>query len=182
MPHQLGVIRAVGAKLTADQLSALARREEITRIWDDRAVELATVSDTVRDEFNAQAFGNDDGTMSWSNAWQEMGESDGPISGRVEVDSSSNCAATDCLKLGAHQKSLDREETIAFLKKAMPLFPNTQHLNANLQIDTTSGNRWVSDIREEVELYGADPLVPHLLPTFRGILSRIKTLPVDFGS
>ena len=28
----------------------------------------------------------------------------------------------------------DREETIAFLKKAMPLFPNTQHLNANLQI------------------------------------------------
>ena len=28
----------------------------------------------------------------------------------------------------------DREETIAFLKKAMTLFPNTQHLNANLQI------------------------------------------------
>jgi hypothetical protein len=37
----------------------------------------------------------------------------------------------------------DREETIAFLKKAMPLFPNTQHLNANLQIrvdgDTGAG-------------------------------------------
>ena len=28
----------------------------------------------------------------------------------------------------------DREETIAFLKKAMKLFPNTQHLNANFQI------------------------------------------------
>ncbi len=28
----------------------------------------------------------------------------------------------------------DREETIAFLKKAMKLFPNTQHLNANVQI------------------------------------------------
>ena len=28
----------------------------------------------------------------------------------------------------------DREETIAFLKKAMQLFPNTQHLNANVQI------------------------------------------------
>ena len=26
------------------------------------------------------------------------------------------------------------EETIEFLKKAMPLFPNTQHLNANIQI------------------------------------------------
>jgi len=28
----------------------------------------------------------------------------------------------------------DREETIAFLEKAMTLFPNTQHLNANVQI------------------------------------------------
>ncbi len=28
----------------------------------------------------------------------------------------------------------DRAETIAFLKKAMPLFPNTQHSNANIQI------------------------------------------------
>jgi hypothetical protein len=28
----------------------------------------------------------------------------------------------------------DREQTIAFLKKAMVLFPHTQHLNANLQI------------------------------------------------
>ncbi len=28
----------------------------------------------------------------------------------------------------------NREETIDFLKKALPLFPNTQHLNANVQI------------------------------------------------
>jgi hypothetical protein len=28
----------------------------------------------------------------------------------------------------------NREETIAFLKKAMPMFPNTQHSNANVQI------------------------------------------------
>lgn len=28
----------------------------------------------------------------------------------------------------------DRESTIAFLKKAMTLFPHTQHLNANVQI------------------------------------------------
>lgn len=37
----------------------------------------------------------------------------------------------------------DREQTIAFLKKAMKLFPNTQHLNANPQIrvdgDTARG-------------------------------------------
>ena len=32
------------------------------------------------------------------------------------------------------------EETIAFLEKAMPLFPNTQHLNANLQI-TVDGDQ-----------------------------------------
>jgi len=28
----------------------------------------------------------------------------------------------------------DRDHTIAFLKKAMPMFPNTQHSNANVQI------------------------------------------------
>ena len=28
----------------------------------------------------------------------------------------------------------DRDHTIAFLKKAMPMFPNTQHSNANAQI------------------------------------------------
>ena len=28
----------------------------------------------------------------------------------------------------------DRDETIAFLKKVMPMFPNTQHSNANVQI------------------------------------------------
>ena len=37
----------------------------------------------------------------------------------------------------------NREETIAFLAKAMPLFPHTQHLNANVQIrvdgDTATG-------------------------------------------
>lgn len=28
----------------------------------------------------------------------------------------------------------NRDETIAFLKEALPMFPNTQHLNANVQI------------------------------------------------
>lgn len=31
------------------------------------------------------------------------------------------------------------DETIAFLKEALPLFPNTQHLNANIQI-TVNGD------------------------------------------
>jgi len=37
----------------------------------------------------------------------------------------------------------NREETIDFLKKVMPMFPNTQHMNANVQItvdgDTGTG-------------------------------------------
>jgi hypothetical protein len=41
---------------------------------------------TFRDEFNAQTFSGDDGSLSWAGDWQEVGESDGPTSGDVLVD------------------------------------------------------------------------------------------------
>ncbi len=38
-----------------------------------------------RDDFNAQTFSGDDGTLSWSGDWIEVGESDGPLSGDEQV-------------------------------------------------------------------------------------------------
>jgi hypothetical protein len=51
----------------------------------------------------------------------------------------------------------DLESTIRFLEKAMPMFPHTQHLNANLQIkvdgDTATG-RVMCFNPQEMELKG----------------------------
>lgn len=38
-------------------------------------------------------------------------------------------------------------------------------LDLNLPVDTAWGNRWISDLPEEVALFTADPLVPEQLPT-----------------
>jgi uncharacterized repeat protein (TIGR01451 family) len=43
-------------------------------------------SETVRDEFNAIAFTNQDGTLSWANDWQEIGEANGADGNAVRVE------------------------------------------------------------------------------------------------
>ena len=60
----------------------------------------APTRDTVRDEFTAISYSGNNGTASWSNGWQEIGESDGPNSGRVVVVSSSYAASGNALRIG----------------------------------------------------------------------------------
>jgi alpha-beta hydrolase superfamily lysophospholipase len=38
-------------------------------------------------------------------------------------------------------------------------------LDLNLPVETSWGNRWISDLREEVALFSTDPLIPARLPT-----------------
>jgi len=38
-------------------------------------------------------------------------------------------------------------------------------LGLNLPVDTTSGNRWLSDLPDEIRLYAQDPLIPDRLPS-----------------
>ncbi len=60
-------------------------------------------AETVRDEFDAISYGGNNGTVNWSNDWQESGESNGPTSGVVVVDSGftpNQCSAGDCLQIG----------------------------------------------------------------------------------
>lgn len=57
----------------------------------------------------------------------------------------------------------------AWTLRDVPLSPTRNVLKGlmslNLPIDTTSGNRWVSDLPGEVALYASDLLVQHRLPT-----------------
>ena len=70
--HRLGIIDAVGARLTAAQRTRLAASGAVRRIWEDRAVELATAPDTVRDEFHATTYSGNDGSASWTGNWQAV--------------------------------------------------------------------------------------------------------------
>ncbi len=45
-------------------------------------------NETVRDEFSTVSYAGNNGTQSWTNAWQELGESNGPGTGIVEADTS----------------------------------------------------------------------------------------------
>ena len=89
--HELGIIRAVGAELTPSQADRL-RKIEGLRLHENHSVETATTtsptSGTVRDEFRFKSYSGNDGTVQWSTNWQEMGESDGPTSGTLEVEDS----------------------------------------------------------------------------------------------
>jgi hypothetical protein len=40
---------------------------------------------TFRDEFNSRNYSGNDGTLEWTNNWVEIGESDGPQSGDIQV-------------------------------------------------------------------------------------------------
>ncbi len=48
-----------------------------------------TIPYRVLDQFNTRTFDGDNGNVSWSDDWQEIGESDGPTSGDVQVRSNS---------------------------------------------------------------------------------------------
>ncbi len=62
---------------------------------------------TVRDEFNAVSYSGNDGSQSWSNDWQEIGESDGASSGQVLV--SGNSLRIDGSATGSTDIGLSRE-------------------------------------------------------------------------
>ncbi|MBK6744802.1 MAG: cadherin domain-containing protein [Hydrogenophilales bacterium] len=46
------------------------------------------VTAMILDRFGSISYSNNDGTVNWLNSWQELGESNGPGTGIVEVDSS----------------------------------------------------------------------------------------------
>ena len=63
-----------------------------------------------RDEFsdNPPSYAGNDGALTWSGDWQELGESDGVNQGRVQVKPGPWCASTRCLRIGSND-----EESIA---------------------------------------------------------------------
>ncbi|MFZ0492802.1 MAG: hypothetical protein WAM81_06340, partial [Acidimicrobiia bacterium] len=67
----------------------------------------AGVDESARDEFAAISYGGSDGTIDWTGAWSEIGETDGPTSGVIDVVNSSRCAIANCLRFGGDAADID---------------------------------------------------------------------------
>ena len=83
--HELGIINAVGAQLTPIQKHKLANESSI-KLFDNSAVDVATLTETVRDEFNAVNYGNNNGTLTWLDDWWEVGDDQQPSNGKVFIE------------------------------------------------------------------------------------------------
>lgn len=56
-------------------------------------------AETVADDFGSGGYGGSTGTMEWTGNWVEVGESNGPGSGAVQVQADGNCASGQCLTI-----------------------------------------------------------------------------------
>ncbi len=112
--HELGIIGAVGARLTPAQQARLSESTSVRRIFGDRTVRTASITATVRDEFDAIAYDGDDGTASWSSDWQDSDpQYPGPVGGPIYVYDKPECpsaGSTYCVAFHANKYvSLTRE-------------------------------------------------------------------------
>ncbi|MCP5101583.1 MAG: hypothetical protein GY943_39065, partial [Chloroflexi bacterium] len=87
--HKLDIINSVGAQLTRAQRDRLANFETITRIYNNRTLEIASIQvETVLDDFNTISYSNNNGTQPWLGDWSESGESTNPDSGDIKIPNS----------------------------------------------------------------------------------------------
>ncbi|MCP4426222.1 MAG: S8 family serine peptidase [Chloroflexi bacterium] len=98
---ELKFINAFAAEMPAENAVDLALDAGVN--WVSLDAPVVRVSDvdsqTLRDEFNAAAYNNNDGTVNWSNDWQEVGEDGSVSSGGIRIQSRVDCTDPDCLLL-----------------------------------------------------------------------------------
>lgn len=56
-------------------------------------------TETVADAFSGGGYGGSTGSMDWATHWEEVGESDGPGGGAVQVQTDGSCSSGPCLTI-----------------------------------------------------------------------------------
>ena len=101
LTHELGIINAVGANLTAAQFAVLEKNSDITNLQENRQLQMVGfITETVRDQFSSNSFGGNNGSVNWVGDWQEYdpewwgtGTSSGAVrvtSGELRLDDNPN--------------------------------------------------------------------------------------------
>lgn len=87
--NELDFIDALVVDIAASDLLALAADETVNWISLDAPVRSSSATDgsaaNVRDDFDQVAYDGSNGAFTWSDNWQEIGETDGPGAGNVAV-------------------------------------------------------------------------------------------------
>ncbi len=104
-------------------------------------------SETVREEFNAIAFTNQDGTANWANDWQEIGESNGADGNAVRVQTL--LGSDYALRIYNSARGLWREADLSGYDSATLTFDyrivgfDDGNEGSYLSISTNGGTSWV---------------------------------------
>jgi serine protease AprX len=110
---ELHIINAFAAELPAKAAMTLARDPAVRWVSLDAPMERSAIAmQALRDNFDSYSYANNDGSFSFEGDWQEGGESDGPTSGRVQIDRSWSCASGSCLRVSTRREG--RSLTRAF--------------------------------------------------------------------
>jgi serine protease AprX len=123
---RLDLINAFSAELSGKDLDKFARNKKSLWVsFDAPLFSTALVTSTVADLFAYASFDGSDGNQNWTNAWQEVGEADGPGAGNVRVVSNSRCASPSfCLQIG--ESSTDIEGHGALRQADLSQAPSAQ--------------------------------------------------------
>lgn len=150
---QLDLVVSFSAELKGRRIAKLATHPKVRWISPDAPVVSTGVKPgtyTYRDEFNEVAFNNSDGTKDWSdNPWIEIGESNGPDSGDVEVDDE-RCVDGYCLELegefdtewGAYRQVDIANASSAWLSFEYKRIVEDSTGNIQLEVSPDGGRSW----------------------------------------
>lgn len=114
------------------------------------------LDETYLDMFSAQNLTGNDGTIDYSGPWVEIGESDGPTSGYVQVTNQPFCDGKFCLKIGGADNSTKghgvyRSVDLTGATRARLIFKCGRELlgensrgTATVQVSPDGGDTWIT--------------------------------------
>ncbi len=149
---QLAIIESFSAELTGKEIEKLARNPKVRWIsLDAPVVSTQTGGATVRDQFNTASYSNNDGSLTWSTNWIEVGDSGGPTSGKITVEVD-NCPDTSsrCIEFDADSglnDSIRRGVDLTSAASATLTFDyrlNDSGASYLLEVSTDSGSTWTA--------------------------------------
>ena len=157
---QLDLIVSFSADMTGKEITKLAKNPKVRWISADAPMVSTAYPgmETVRDEFAAQSYSGNDGTVAWSTIWAESGESTSATSGLIQVVNNAACAGGSgyCLRLDPSTPTgtyVYRQANLSGFVSVWLSFYRNNLLNASsggsseqvqLQVSSNGGTSWTT--------------------------------------
>ena len=145
----LPLINGFALELPGKAVEALAKSSGVRWVsLDAPLISTGNLNSNVRDEFTTVSYNGNNGTVNWSNDWQEIGEANGPSGGYVQVTNSDKCAAGNCLRLNKY--GVSRQVSLNGASSATLGFSYRRYRDAdasgklNLQVSVDGGTSWTT--------------------------------------